>query len=88
VSFHREDIGAVDQRLVGIGVIGPDLLDQLILSQHKSNVAILFDISQARKKRAGSSPTKWGKNRPFRFLSDGKGEEPAVPALGGEPEVE
>ena len=31
VRLHREDIGAVDQRLVGVGIVGPDLLDQFIL---------------------------------------------------------
>ena len=31
VRLHREDVGAVDQRLVGVGVVAPDLLDQFIL---------------------------------------------------------
>ena len=31
MSLQREDIGAVDQRLVGVGIIGPDLLDKFIL---------------------------------------------------------
>ena len=34
VRLHREDVGAVDQPLVRVGIVGPDLLDQLILSQH------------------------------------------------------
>ena len=34
VGLHREDVGAVDQPLVGIGVIGANLLDQFILAQH------------------------------------------------------
>ena len=34
VRLHREDVGAVDQPLVRIGIVGADLLDQLILSQH------------------------------------------------------
>jgi hypothetical protein len=33
VHLHRIDIGAVDQRLVGAGVVGADPLDQLILAQ-------------------------------------------------------
>ena len=34
MRLHREDIGSVEQRLVGVGVICPDLLDQLILPKH------------------------------------------------------
>ena len=34
VRLHRKDVGAVDQRLVGVGIVGPDLLDQFILPQH------------------------------------------------------
>ena len=49
MGLHREDIGAVDQRLVGVGVIGPDLLDQLILPKHRGNVGERRVSSQARK---------------------------------------
>ena len=38
VRLHREDIGAVDQRLVGVGIVGPDLLDQFILAQHRTKM--------------------------------------------------
>ena len=34
MGLHREDIGAVDEALVGIRIVRPDLLDQLILPQH------------------------------------------------------
>ena len=34
VRLHREDVGAVDQPLVRIGIVGADLFDKLILSQH------------------------------------------------------
>ena len=34
VRLHREDVGAVDQPLVRVGIVGADLLDQLILPQH------------------------------------------------------
>jgi hypothetical protein len=35
VRLHREDIGAVDQPLVCIRIIRPDLLYKLILSKHE-----------------------------------------------------
>ena len=35
VRLHREDVGTVDQPLIRIGIVGADLLDQLILSQHE-----------------------------------------------------
>ena len=34
VRLHREDVGAIEQRLIGIGVVAQDPIDQLILSQH------------------------------------------------------
>jgi hypothetical protein len=34
VGAHRVDIGAVEQRLVGGGIVGADLIDQLELAQH------------------------------------------------------
>ena len=36
MRLHREDIGAVEQCLVGVGIVAPDLLDQFILTQHVS----------------------------------------------------
>ncbi len=38
VRLHREDVGAVDQRLVGVRVIALDLLDQFILPQHRTEM--------------------------------------------------
>ena len=35
VGLHREDVGAVNQPFVRVGIVGPDLLDKLILSQHE-----------------------------------------------------
>ena len=34
MGLHREDIGAVEHVLVGVGVIGPNLLDEFILAKH------------------------------------------------------
>ena len=34
VRLHRKDVGAVDQPLVDVGIVGADLLDQFILAQH------------------------------------------------------
>ena len=36
VRLHRENVGAVDQPLVRVGIVGADLLDQLILPQHST----------------------------------------------------
>ena len=49
VRLHREDIGAVDQRLVGVGVVGPDFLDEFILSQHVPKMGECAAVVQARK---------------------------------------
>ncbi len=38
VRFHREDIGAVDHRLVGVRVVGPYFLEKFILSKHRTNI--------------------------------------------------
>ncbi len=35
VLLHRIDIGAVEQRLVGVRIIGEHLLDQLVLAHHR-----------------------------------------------------
>ena len=54
MRLHREDIGAVDQPLVRIRIIGADLLDQLILSQHRPKMGDPSAIVQARKREAGT----------------------------------
>ena len=38
VRLHREDVGAVEQRLVGVGIVAPDLLDQFILPEHRAKM--------------------------------------------------
>jgi len=35
MRLHREDVSAIDQPLIRIGIIGPDPLDQLVLPQHE-----------------------------------------------------
>src|SRR5690606_1510234 len=45
----------------GVGIIGPDLLDQLILSQHASNVAMVEGISQVRKKGRPGAGARTGR---------------------------
>jgi DNA-binding HxlR family transcriptional regulator len=49
VGLHGEDVGAVDQPFVRIGIVGPDLLDQLVLSQHAPKMGRPGVIVQARK---------------------------------------
>ena len=50
VRLHRKHIGAVDQRLVGVGIIGPYLLDQFILPEHRDKMGCEGGLSQARKR--------------------------------------
>ena len=72
VRLHREDVGAVDQPLVRIGIVGPDLLDQFVLSQHPPKMGRSGLIVQARKEGVGRRA---------------EGEEEAAPGeilLGGE----
>ena len=49
VRLHREDVGAIDQPLVRIGIVGADFLDQLILAQHLAKMGRGASIVQARK---------------------------------------
>ena len=53
MRLHREDIGAVDQPFVRVGIVGADLLDEFILPEHRPNVAFRRRSSQAQK-RAGA----------------------------------
>ena len=53
VRLHREDVGAVDQPLVRVGIVGADLLDQFILSQHVPKMGRRGAIVQARKEGRG-----------------------------------
>ena len=43
VRLHGVDIGAVEQRLVGVGVVAADPLDQVVLPHHGGGVFRLFD---------------------------------------------
>ena len=49
VRLHREDVGAVDQPLVRVGIVGTDLLDKLVLPQHPPKMGPAAAIVQARK---------------------------------------
>src|SRR4051812_19089507 len=51
VRLHREDVGAIDQPLVRVGIVGPNLFDQLILSKHRSKMGECSALVQARKKK-------------------------------------
>ena len=67
MRLHREDIGAVDQPLVGIRIVGPDLLDQLILPQHDLYVGSVRSMLQVRSQgmpraaRQGAGESRAGK---------------------------
>ena len=52
MRLHREDVGAVDQRFVRIGIVGADLLDEFILPEHGATVAHRPSFASAKK--AGS----------------------------------
>ena len=60
VRLHREDVGAVDQPLVRVGIVGPNLLDQFVLSQHVPKMGRRGAIVQARKEGAGPRRGKRG----------------------------
>ena len=55
VRLHREDIGAVDQPLVRVGIVGTDLLDKLVLPKHPLKMGPAAAIVQARKESAASA---------------------------------
>ena len=61
VRLHREDVGAVDQPLVRVGIVGANLLDQFILSQHVPKMGRRNAFVQARKEEAGP---RGGETRP------------------------
>ena len=57
VRLHREDVGAVDHRLVGVRIVAPDLLDQFILPQHAPKMGrTRADCASANRCR----PEGWG----------------------------
>jgi hypothetical protein len=60
MCLHRKDIGAVDQRLVGVRVIALDLLDQFILPQHPTKMGCCA-MSMQPKTRLGGL---WGEISP------------------------
>ena len=60
VRLHREDVGAVDQPLVRIGIIGPDLLDKFILSQHASKMGEAALLCKRERKGAAAQGSEAG----------------------------
>src|SRR3954471_16059273 len=52
VRLHREDVGAIDQPLVRVGIVGADLLDEFVLTQHTSKMDRGDMIVKAKKGRA------------------------------------
>ena len=87
VGLHREDIGAVEQGLVGIGIVGPNLLDQLILPQHAPMWGDAGSLRKCEKRPARPD----GRSRPSRGrvrvaagdqLAAGCADAEAAPRLG------
>ena len=37
MGLHREDVGAVQQLFIGLGIVGTDPLDELILADHRGS---------------------------------------------------
>ena len=52
MRLHREDVGAIDQALVRIGIVGSDFLDQLILPQHAAKMGRALLCKREREARA------------------------------------
>ena len=42
VRLHGVDVGAVEQRLIGVGVVAADPLDQIVLPHHGGGIFRLF----------------------------------------------
>jgi hypothetical protein len=40
MRVHRKDIGAVEPRLIGVGIVAQDPIDKLILTQHRSKMVL------------------------------------------------
>ena len=59
MRLHGVDIGAVEQVLVGVGIVGPDALDQVVLPHHAR--ARRFAASP---QPATSAPPRPGRSRP------------------------
>ncbi len=68
VRLHREDVGAVDQTLVGVGVVGSNLLDQLILAQHAARWGEAALLCK-REKGCATGPLLGSSKRPRRAHS-------------------
>ena len=76
VRLHREDVGAVDQRLVRVGIVGPDLLDQFVLPEHAPKMGRGGALVQARKERVGP---RRGKRGPAGDLTGRRARRSAAP---------
>jgi hypothetical protein len=53
MRLHREDVGAIDQSFIRIGIVGSDLFDQFILSKHFPKMGGGCHPAQARTSEAG-----------------------------------
>ena len=62
VRLHGVDIGAVEQRLVGVRVVAADPLDQIVLPHHRGGLRRLFGCSAAcgGDRRRGSARGRAG----------------------------
>ena len=60
VRLHGEDVGAVDQPLVRIGIVGAHLLDEFVLTQHPSKMGRGGMFVQARKGRGAPEGGRGG----------------------------
>jgi len=64
VLLHGVDIGAVEQRLVRLGLVGLDPFDKVVLTQHsRLDVRILRDGARGKENRSVFLPAAIGCGR-------------------------
>ena len=60
MRLHGVDIGAVQQVFVGVGIVGPDAFDQIVLPHH-ARTRRLGRLGTARGRRRGATATEFGR---------------------------
>ncbi len=73
VRLHGVDVGAVEQRLVGVGIVAADPLDQVVLPHHGGRVFRLFHPAGGRD---GLAAGALGEPRPSSRVQPASGSSP------------
>jgi len=64
VRLHRVDVGPVEQRFVGVRIVGPDALDQLVLPHHSrtADFGRLFDRGRFGRRKGRRPQSRLGRH--------------------------